>query len=248
MVEINSRNPFFNNFSSFQEQQLLEDLIVECHSIVAPQMYYMPRTLTNLDLIYTADDQSQYNLAVLIPIYIENFDRFMGDGNFMSKFNLEIRNQILLSVAMRTFNQEVRPHTQQPRPNEGDLIFFPQNRHCFQIKYVEKFEMFYPLGKLYVWQMTCELFEYSNEQINTGIDAIDVLQVMLSTDILDHTICSEDGFFLTDEQDNYIVMETYDLANIKGGGTNNADFQHEADTFIDFSVMDPFSQGGITDV
>lgn len=252
MPEITSRNPYFNNFSSFQEQQLLEDLVIEAHSIHAPQMYYLPRLLTDLDQEYTADDESQYNYAILVPIYIENFDRFQGDGNFMSKFNLEIQNQIQLSVAIRTFNQEVRPYSKQVRPNEGDLIFFPQNQHCFQIRYVEKFEMFYPLGKLYVWQMTCELFEYSDEQINTGIAMIDNLQFTLSTDILDYTIKTEDGFYLTNEVDDYIVMEAYDLDVILGTGAN-IDFERSADTFIDFSVNDPFSEGpnrteGLTDV
>ncbi|MGZ4850600.1 MAG: hypothetical protein ACXV2C_04390 [Candidatus Bathyarchaeia archaeon] len=247
MAEITSRNPFFNNFSSFQEQQLLENLIVESHSIYAPQMYYLPRTLINLDQIYTADDQSQYNYAILMPIYIENFDRFQGDGNFMSKFNLEIKNQIQLSVAMRTFTEEVKPYSQQVRPNEGDLIFFPQNQHCFIIRYVEKFEMFYPLGKLYVWQMTCELFDYSNEQINTGIDMIDNLQRTLSTNVIDYAILTEDGFYLTDENDNFIVMEQYELDTILGTGTNE-DFEKEADQFIDFSIQDPFSEGHLTDV
>lgn len=252
MPEISSRNPFFNNFSSFQEQQLLESLIIESHAIHAPQMYYIPRIITNLDKIYITDDQSQYNYAILIPIYIENFDRFQGDGNFMSKFNLEIRNQIQLSIAIRTFNEEVKPYTQQPRPYEGDLVFFPQNEHCFQIKFVEKFEMFYPLGKLYVWQVTCELFEYSNEVINTGVPAIDNLQLTMSTDILDHVILTEDGKYLTDENDNKIAMESYVLDNILNTGTND-DFEKEADKFIDFSVHDPFSTGnthlqGFTDV
>lgn len=246
MPEITSRNPFFNNFSSFQEQQLLENLIIEAHSIHAPQMYYMPRGITNLDKEYTADDQSQYNYAILVPIYIENFDKFLGDGNFMSKFSLEIRNQIELSVAMRTFKEEIQPYSTQPRPNEGDLIFFPQNQHCFQIKYVEKFEMFYPLGKLYVWQMTCELFEYSNEQINTGIAMVDNL-MNLSTNILDFTILTEDGGYLTDEAGDYIVMEAYELDQILNTGTNE-DFEKAADTFIDFSITDPFSEGNFTDV
>lgn len=245
MPEITSRNPYFNNFSSFQEQQLLEDLVIEAHSIHAPQMYYMPRLITNLDKEYTADDQSQYNYAILLPIYVENFDRFQGDGNFMSKFSLEIRNQIQLSVAMRTFNQEVKPYSNQPRPNEGDLIFFPQNQHCFQIKYVEKFEMFYPLGKLYVWQMTCELFEYSNEQINTGIAIVDNMQVTLSTNIIDFVIQTEDGVYLTDEADDFIVMESYELDQLLGTGTNE-DFEAAANSFIDFSVTDPFSEGNFT--
>ncbi len=247
MKNITSRNPFFNNYTSFQEQNLLESLIIEAHSIIAPQMYYIPRELVNVDQVYTADDQSKYIQPFLIPIYIENFDKFNGDGNFMSKFNLEIRNQIQLSVAMRTFKEEVGDVVGQVRPNEGDLIFFPQNGHCFQIKYVEKFEMFYPLGKLYVWQMTAELFEYSSEIIATGIPEIDALQAALSTNIFDYSILTEDGFMLTDENDDFIVMEAYNLDTILGTGSNQ-DFEREANTFIDWSVKDPFSEGKIVDL
>jgi len=242
MTQISSKNPFFNNFSSFQEQELLEGLIIEAHSIFAPQMWYIPRVLENFDVVYTADDQSQYNDA----IYIENYDKFLGDGNFMSKFTLEIRNQMQFSVAMRTFHDEVGTVTKQPRPNEGDLIFFPQNMTCFIIKYTEKFEMFYPLGKLYVWQMTCEKFEYSNEIINTGIEYIDSLQNDMSTNVFDYAILCEDGTMLTDENDEYILMEEYNLDDIYPG--SNQDFEKEADGIIDFSVSDPFSEGNFTDV
>jgi hypothetical protein len=244
MANISSRNPFFNNFSSFQESNLLENLIVESHAIHAPQMYYIPRVLNNEDQIYTADDQSSYEDSFLIPMFIENFDRFNGDGNFMSKFNLEIRNQIQLSIAMRTFEQEISNVTNQVRPNEGDLIFFPQNGHVFQIKYVEKFEMFYPLGSLYIWQLTTELFEYSNERLSTGIPEVDQLQLDMSTNILDYTILTEDNYMITDEADHHIVVEAYNLDDIVPG--NNEDFNREATEFIDFSVEDPFSEGNLT--
>jgi hypothetical protein len=245
MGKTNSRNPFFNNFGSFQEQRLMEDLILEMHSIHAPQMYYMPRIFQNLDQLYTADDEAHYTKAFLVPIFVENFDRFNGDGNFMSKFNLEIRNQIQLSIARRTFTEEIGNLLEQVRPNEGDLIYFPLNKHCFQIKYVEKFEMFYPLGKLYTWQLTCELFEYSNEQIATGIPEIDSL-MDLSIDILDYNILTEDGYLLADEVGDYIVQEQYDIQVILGTGANE-DIQREGGTFIDFSVEDPFSEGKMVD-
>lgn len=244
-MSITSRNTFFNNFSNFQEQHLLESLIIEAHGIHAPQMYYMPRILQDTDQIYTADDESHYTETFLVPIYVENFDRFNGDGNFMSKFNLEIHNQIQLSIAMKTFREEIGDIVNQIRPNEGDLIYFPLNKHCFQIRYVEKFEMFYPLGKLYIWQMTCELFEYSNEQIATGIPEIDAL-MNLSTDILDYTVLTEDGFLLADEAGDWIVQEQYELETIVRSGDNEV-VQAEAEGFIDFSVQDPFSEGKFVD-
>jgi hypothetical protein len=239
-----SPNFYFNNFKNSQEQLLLEDLIIESINIYGQQMYYVPRKINNLDKLYTADDQSSYEQAFLVPFYTESFDRFQGDGSFMSKFGLQVRNQIQLSIAQKVFNQEIGSYTTQVRPNEGDLIYFPLNDNCFQIKYVEKFEMFYPLGRLYTWKLSCELFEYSNEVINTGIPDIDKLQVNLSTNILDYAIKDEQDNPILDEDGNFLVMEQYKLGSILGTGTNE-DIQAESDNFIDFSVKDPFSEGAI---
>jgi hypothetical protein len=204
----------------------------------------MPRKLGNFDRLYTADDQSHYEQAFMVEIYIKSVDGFAGDGNFMSKFGLEIRDQVVFSIAQRIFNQEIGENTNLVRPNEGDLIYFPLNKKCFQIKYVNKFEMFYQLGALQTWEMTCELFEYSNEIINTGIPEIDILQLTKSTNILDYAIRDEQGMPLKDEDNNYIVMEQYNLESITGTGVNDT-IQEESDTFIDFTHMDPFSEGQI---
>jgi len=215
-------------------------------------MYYMPRTLTNYDKLLGTDDQSQYNKAILVELYIKSIDGFTGDGNFMSKFGLQIRDQVVFSIAQRTFNQEVAIITDQVRPNEGDLIYFPLNRKCFQIKYVNKYEMFYQFGALQTWELTCELFEYSNEQFNTGIPEIDIIQQKFSTNILDYALMDEEGNFLTDEDGNYLVSETYNIATINPAADNDviqsggsSEFDFGSDDFIDFSETDPFSEGRI---
>jgi hypothetical protein len=102
--------------------------------------------------------------------------------------------------------------------------------------------MFYQLGALQTWEMTSELFEYADEVFNTGIPEIDRIQKSFSTNILDYTVEDEQGNWLTDENDNYIVMESYNLDTISGTGTNQ-DFAAESSTFIDFSQTDPFSEG-----
>jgi Virus neck protein len=239
-----SPNFYFSNFKNSQEQQVLDDLINESIGIYGQQMYYVPRKINNLDPLYTADDQSSYEQAFMVPIYTESFDQFTGDQSFMSKFGLQIRNQIILSISIRAFDNEVGAYTTQVRPNEGDIIYFPLNNNVFQIKYVEKFQMFYPLGRLYTWKMYCELFEYSNELFNTGIPDIDKIQVHRSTNILDYAIKDEQGNYLLDESGNYLVMESYKLENIEGTGMNET-IQAESDQFIDFSVTDPFSEGKI---
>ena len=130
-------NFFFNNFQSSQEQLLLENLIIESIRIYGQDMYYIPRKLNNYDNVYGADDQSSYENAYSIELYIKSVDGFSGDGDFMSKFGIEIRNQVVFSVAQRRFNEEIGDYTTQVRPNEGDLIYFPLNKKCFQIKYVK---------------------------------------------------------------------------------------------------------------
>jgi hypothetical protein len=237
-------NFFFNNFQSSQEQLLLENLIIEAIKIYGEDMWYMPRKLNNYDKVYGADDQSSYESAYPIEIYIKSVDGFSGDGNFMSKFGLEIRDQVVFSVAQRIFNEEVGSFSSQSRPNEGDLIYFPLNKKCFQIKYVNKFEMFYQLGALQTWEMTCELFEYSNEQMNTGIPEIDILQAKSSTNILDWNLMDESGFNLITEDDEYIVLEHSLPSDIIAAADNDA-IEDESDIFVDFTAFDPFSERAI---
>jgi hypothetical protein len=207
-------------------------------------MYYIPRKLNNYDSVYGADDQSSYESAFPLEIYIKNVDGFKGDGNFMSKFGLEIRDQVVFSMAQRRFNEEVGVFTTQPRPNEGDLIFFPLNKKCFQIKFVNKFEMYYQLGALQTWEVTCELFEYSNEIFKTGIPEIDSIQKKYDTNQLDWDILTEDGYRLTDENSDYLVLEFADLSKLLPGADND-EIQTESDMFVDFSAADPFSEGNI---
>ena len=207
-------------------------------------MWYIPRKLNNYDKVYGADDQSSYENAYPIEIYIKSVDGFSGDGNFMSKFGIEIRDQVVFSVAQRIFNEEVGNFSSQPRPNEGDLIYFPLNKKCFQIKYVNKFEMFYQLGALQTWEMTCEVFEYSNEQLNTGIPEIDSLQTKFSTNILDWNITTESGDNLLTEDGEYLVLENSKLSDIIAAADNDQ-IQSESDLFVDFTAFDPFSERAI---
>ena len=242
---------FFNNFSSSGEQNLYEDLIIESIRIYGMDMYYIPRVITNYDKLLGEDASSQYNHAILVELYIKSIDGFTGDGNFMSKFGLQIRDQVVFSIAQRTFNQEVAIVTDQLRPNEGDLIYFPLNRKCFQIKFVNKFEMFYQFGALQTWELTCELFEYSNEQFNTGIAEIDAIQQDYSLNILDYAIMDEQRVNLVDEDSNYLVVESYKPEVINPASENDTiqygtdNFPIGSDDFIDFTEIDPFSEGKI---
>jgi len=241
-------NLYFRNWDASNEQNLYEDLIIESIRMYGEDMYYCPRAITNFDAIYTEDDQSQYNSAYLVEMYIKSVDGFSGDGTFLSKFGVEIRDQVVFSISQRVFNQEIGSQNSQPRPNEGDLIYFPLNNKCFQIKYVNKFEMFYPLGALQTWELTCELFAYSNEILNTSIPSIDSLQTNFSLNILDYVLRDQSNNILTDMTGTYLIDESYVPEKIAPGtindtlqnGSNN--FSLGSSGFINFSTDNPFTE------
>mgnify|MGYP003348856930 CR=1 FL=1 len=113
---------FFNNFQASGEQELLDSLIIESIRIFGHDCFYIPRKLNNYDSVYGADDQSSYEQAILMEMYIKSIDGFSGDGNFMSKFGLEIRDQVTFSIAQRVFADEVGAYTTLTRPREGDRV------------------------------------------------------------------------------------------------------------------------------
>lgn len=238
-----STNFFFNNFQASQEQLLLEDLIIESISIYGHDVLYLPRTLNNYDDVYGADDQSSYNHAYPLAMYIESIDGFGGDQEFLSKFGVEIRNQVVFCVAQRVFSQEVGEFTTQVRPNEGDVIWFPLNQRAFVIRFVDKYQMFYQLGKLYTWKMTCEVFEYSGEKFSTGIPQIDSIMKKYDTNILDWTIKTSTNEPITTEDGFYLVLENNAISDMTV--SDNEEIQAESDLFVDFSSIDPFSEGKI---
>lgn len=237
-------NFFFNNFQSSQEQSLLENLIIESIKIYGEDMYYIPRKLNKYDSVYGADDQSSYDIAYPIEMYIKSVDGFGGDGSFMSKFGIEIRDRVVFSVAQRIFNEEIGNFTYQVRPNEGDLIYFPLNKKCFQIKFVNKFEMFYQLGALQTWELTCELFEYAGETLNTGIPEIDILQTKFDTNQYHWTIKDQTNELLVTEDGELLVLEHSGIEDLIFNADND-EIQRESDEFIDFTAIDPFSEGTI---
>lgn len=246
-----SSSVYFNNFASSGEQNLLHDLIIESISIYGQDMLYIPREIVNYDNLRGEDDQSKYTKAIQIVTYIDSIDGFTGDGNFASKFGLEIRDQINLIIAQRIFTEVVGSETNQVRPNEGDLLFFPLNKKCFIIRYVDKFSMFYQLGTLPTWRLTLELFEYSNEIFDTGVADIDILQQKFSSNIIDWALLDENGDYLEDEDENVLVLEKYNLQSINPFADNDVlqtgstNFPDGSDDFIDFSEKDPFSEGNI---
>ena len=206
-------------------------------------LYYLPRTRIEDDLIYGEDSYSEFNSQYFVEMYIKNIEGFAGQGDFLSKFNLEIRDQVTFTVARRTFNEEVGAYTAFVRPREGDLIYFPLNNKIFEIKFVEHEAIFYQLGALQTFDITCELFEYNNEVFNTGIPLVDEKQKDLTFNLSDFAIKTETGLAIADEDMNDLILESFSL-DTQDPISDNTELETEGDSILDFSEIDPFSEGG----
>ena len=241
-----SSNFYFNNFTNSMEQDLIESLVVESISIYGHSVFYCPRTLVKKDDIYGEDTLSEYNRAYDFDMYIRSYDNYEGDGTFLSKFNLEIRDQVRFTVARRTFNNEVGADAAIERPREGDLIYSPMMNRLFIIMYVKNTSVFYQMGALQTWDLTCEVFEYSSERLNTGIDAIDSIERKYSINEVSWGILTNDGSHLATQEGGAIVQQKYDFdKQNQDVFADNDEIQLEGEGILDWTVIDPFSEGKV---
>ena len=175
-----STNLYFNNFPKniTSEQLLVEDLVIEAMKIHGMDVYYMPRTSRDrVDYIYGEDTLKTYTTAYPIEMYLEDVTGMEGEGDFVSKFGLEIRDETTFLLSRRRFSATVP----QIRPNEGDLIYVPLVQNLFEITFVEHENaqaMYYTLGRgrggnVYVYALKLKQFVFSNEIIETGFVEID---------------------------------------------------------------------------
>jgi hypothetical protein len=168
-----AKNYYFENFENSMEQSLIEDLVIESIKIYGIDAWYIPRTLTSKDDILNEDDLSTFSDAYMAEMYIKSVDGFEGEGDFLSKFGLEIRDSITMTIARRTYESEIGGYEANTRPLEGDLIYLPLNNKIFEIQHVEHESIFYQMGSLQMYDLRAELFEYSGERFSTGQKFID---------------------------------------------------------------------------
>jgi hypothetical protein len=273
-------NKYFRNYSYGREQRVEDDLMVEVIKIYGVDVQYMPRTIFNEIEEFGEDPLSKFDLAVPIEVYVNNLENFQGEGDFLSKFNLEIRDQITLTMARRRWDQirteklidevgniyltEDNPaiyssntdnyllesgsangySISSSRPLEGDLIYIPfinnGNGAIYEVKFVEHERVFYQHGKLYTYEMTCELFRYSSERFDTGNNDIDIIESRLKRDILDYSYLMENSDVMLFEDGGYIVQE-FRLESVTSSA-NNELFTQRSFIDVDFSERNPFSE------
>lgn len=234
------------------EQRLIEGLIIESIKIYGFDLYYMPRTEVNTDSIFDDDTLAKYENAIPIEAYLENVDGFGGDGELMSKFGIEIRDTATFVIARSRWEDVIgagrSSSLQLPnRPSEGDLIYMPLTKNYFEIKRVEVHDPFYQLGKLYVYKLQVELWQYSSEELNTDIAEIDKLEKTRSQSLSDYQILTEAGDRIVldttdfnNEDAGYLISEAY--TQIQDATSDNLDFNADAQDILDFSEINPFGE------
>ena len=279
-------NKYFNNFAYAREQDLVEDLTIESIKIYGHNVKYLPKTISGIDHLFGEDKLLKYETAADVEMYVKNVEGFEGEGEFMSKFGVQLNDQLTLTVARKRFDQirteklttevgynylQESANTDAPsrqfltgnnhtesiiletgttgvnsysitanRPQEGDLVFFPLVNKIFEIKFVEHEDIFYQTGRLQSYDLRCELFKYSSEQIRTGNTEIDSTETAGTLDTLLYELLLENGDKLLEEEGDSLVQE-YQLFT-QDTGANNSFFQSEGESIIDFSERNPFSE------
>ena len=172
-------NPHFLQGSQ-GEQRLVQDLVNEHLKIYGIEVRYIPRKFVRQQTIIREVQSSTFDDNFLLEAYVNTFDGYGGQGDIMTKFGVSLRDELTVTVSKERFEDFISPflasdddYTVSSRPREGDIIFFPLGQRLFEVKFVEHEQPFYQLGKNYVYQLKCELFEYEDEILDTGIDVVD---------------------------------------------------------------------------
>ena len=258
-------NTHFNNYGYAQEQSLIEDLVIESIKMYGLDCYYIPRIPVARDSIFQEDDLARYTSAYAVEMYIKNVEGFEGEGDFLSKFGLEVRDSVTFTVAQKRYRDAVSnniatadtdgdgtsdtdaadrgtnaiPLTER-RPLEGDLLYFPLNKKIFEIQHVEHEAEFYQMGSLQTFDLKCELFEYSNERFYISQDSVDNGYITAAQKTAIEAVFAAHrtvtpGATINDA--DTIIEDIDDIAN-----SSNTEIQNAiaADNIIDFSQSNPF--------
>jgi hypothetical protein len=184
-------NPFFLNGTS-NEQSLIQDLINEQLKMYGVDIMYIPRKILKSDNILGEIQSSKFDDNFVLEAYINNYDGYSGAGDLMTKFGVSLKDEVTLTISQERYEEFIAPILTSiynpnliyndpnevelvTRPREGDLIYFPLGQRLFEVKFVEHEKPFYQLGKTYVYELQCELFEYEDELIDTSVSEVDEL-------------------------------------------------------------------------
>ena len=241
-------NVYFDTGTT-SEQRLYENIIIEQLKAFGHDVYYLPRKLVNEDTLFGEDTLSSFNDAYIIEMYLDNIEGYEGQQEMMTRFGLDIQNEATWVVSKRRFEQLISLDQNlivSTRPNEGDLIYFPKAKKLFEISFVDHDDPFYQLANLPVFKMRCRTFEYSHEDMATGISAIDAIETGASLDALAYQLVLESGTdsgtnYLLTEDGAWIISEDYKVDAIDTSSDSDF-FETQGDSILDFSEINPFGE------
>ena len=207
------------------EQNLYEDLMIEQLKIYGQDVFYIPRTLVKEDELFGEDTLSKFGDAYLIEMYFENVEGYEGEKEIMSKFGLQMNEDVTFTVSRRRFEQLVSHDSNlivKTRPNEGDLVYFPKVNKIFEISFVDHDDPFYQVHNVPAFKLKCKTFEYGGEDIDTGITEIDAIETANSLDMLTFQITMEQSSSTTFNEGIELEDGTGNLElETQTGGTDN---------------------------
>lgn len=174
-------SPYFPSYyGGYQgEQDLVQDLVDEQIKLFGTDVYYLPRILlkeNTLDDVIYSKFQTQFQVEMLL----QNVEGFGDQAEFINKFGLKVTDEVRFNVSKRRWTESATSFNLGVRPLEGDLLFFPLTKNLYEIKFVQNEVAFHQLGKLYFYQITAEIYDVGNEEIETGVADIDLFDRITS--------------------------------------------------------------------
>jgi hypothetical protein len=204
-------NQYFNFYTSSNEQDLTEKLIIESIQIKGFDVHYIPREAADTDYLTGDSPMESYAEAFDVEMYLESVDGFGGDTMLMSKFGLTIEDTATLVVSKKRFKEEADKNIfDSDYPLMGDLIYLPMSKSLLEIEHVDNEEPFYQLGKNYVFKLKVRLFNYNQQEFATGIDAVD--DFIDGINIMDDEDLVNDEFADNDNHTNEAFDSILDLS------------------------------------
>ena len=185
-------NPFFLQGSP-GEQRLVQELINEQLKIYGVEVTYIPRKILGTDDLLGSNDLREVNFSKFddnfaIEAYVQNYEGYGGSGDILTKFGMSLRDEVTLVISRERYEDFIAQFISglseeeiivASRPREGDLIYFPLGQRLFEVKFVEHENPFYQLGKNYVYELKCELYEYEDEILDTSVEENNAMIKML---------------------------------------------------------------------
>ena len=215
-------NRIFRQFHTEVEQDMFDSIINETIHNFGLDVQYLPMN-GQLDGVLGEYERIVYDAAFPMEMSLENRENFDNGEDTLEKFGIDVRQTFQFTAGITKFKERVQPYNPPiTRPREGDLIYVPMDSSLYEITKVREYERYYRWGKLFTYNITCELFRYSGQEFKTGVEEIDEYNYKFS---------SEDA---TPEE----IVSSDPLAA-------NEIFEDEAADLLDFDETNPFGNPGL---